>query len=76
MLVMRNILFVVYCYLFVTFSFFIRKNNYLLVLLNYLFPGSEINYLVLKICLRFYHKNIIVQSNLIWMLGLIVLVFF
>ena len=66
MLVMRNILFVVYCYLFVTFSFFIRKNNYLLVLLNYLFPGSEINYLVLKICLRFYHKkyNSAIQFNL------------
>ena len=41
---MRNILFVV--------------NYYLFVLLNYLFPRSEINYLVLKDMFRKYRANI------------------
>ena len=48
MYVMCNVLFVVYYYLFVVFSCFVRKNNYLFVLLNYLFTVLETNYLVLK----------------------------
>ena len=65
---------------------FFPKNNYLFVLLDYLFPGSKINYLILKINLKksskhrqvwFCFENLvirkIVRPNLISMLGLIVL---
>jgi len=43
MFMMCNILFVVYYYFFVVFSCFVRRNNYLFVWLNYLFPGFKIN---------------------------------
>jgi hypothetical protein len=42
------ILFVAYYYLAAMFNIFVRKNNYLFVLLNFLFPESNVNYLVLK----------------------------
>jgi hypothetical protein len=85
-----NILFVVHYYLFGMFNFFILKNNYLFILLDYLFPEFEISYLVLKnifkIILCKYRqvwsyfedlviRKIMVQLNLIWMLTLISLVF-
>ena len=38
--------------------FFIRENNYLFVLLKYLFPVVETNYLVLKNIIKKYHVNI------------------
>ena len=46
--VMFNILFILHYYLFVMCKKFVRKNNYLFVLLNYLFPVFETNYLVFK----------------------------
>ena len=41
-------MFVEYYYLFVMFNFFIRRHNYLFVLLKYLFPVAEINNRELK----------------------------
>jgi hypothetical protein len=47
MFVMFNIVFVVY-YFLRHVKLFICKNNYLFVLLKYLFPVAEISYLVFK----------------------------
>ena len=55
--VMFNILFILHYYLFVMCKKIVRKNNYLFVLLNYLFPVFETNYLVLKKMIFF--KNIV-----------------
>ena len=41
-------MFVVYYYVFVMFNFFIRRHNYLFVLLKYLFSVAEINNRELK----------------------------
>ena len=52
MFVMFNILFIVYYYLLAMFNFF--RKNYLFVLLKYLFPIAENNYLVLEMFLKYY----------------------
>ena len=54
MFAMCNIVFVVHYYLFVMFNFF-GENNHLFVFLKYLFPKSEITYLMLN----FFLKNIV-----------------
>ena len=62
MLVMFNILFIIYYYLFIMFNIFIRKNNYLFVFLKNLVPVYEINYLVLKI----YFMKILCKKWHVW----------
>ena len=54
MFVMFSVLFILYYYLFVMFKFFVRKNIFLFVLLKYLFPIAENNYLVLEMFLKYY----------------------
>ena len=44
--------------MFAMFNVFVRAYNYLFVRLYYLFPESDINYLVLKYILKKYHANI------------------
>ena len=55
MFAMCNIVFVVHYYLFVMFNFF-GENNHLFVFLKYLFPKSEITYLMFFF--EKYHANI------------------
>ena len=54
-----NVLFILHYYLFVMCKFFVRKNNYLLVLLKYLFLVAETNYLILKNIFLKYRANIV-----------------
>jgi len=61
---MFNILFILHYYLFVMCKKFVRKNNYLFVLLNYLFPVFETNYLVLKKMIFF--KKILCKYRQVW----------
>ena len=59
MFAIYNILFVAHYNLFIMFQFLFIEDNYLFGFLKYLFPGSEINYLVLKINFRKYYTNIL-----------------
>ena len=61
--VMFNILFILHYYLFVMGKKFVRKNNYLFVLLNYLFPVFETNYLVLK---KMFFLKILCKYRQVW----------
>ena len=45
---MFNILFIVHCYFLVMFDFLFVENNFLFMLLKYLFPVAGINYLASK----------------------------
>ena len=74
MFAMFNILFAVHNYLFVIFDFF-RKNEYLFVLLKYLFLIDETNYLILlkkiyKISCKYrqvwsYFKDLVIKKIMV-----------